>query len=239
MAAIAPTKRTMPAPRKVPGFCVQAYQKNTVTAGPPKTKKKPVGSTAVRTEFSILYGSPGFPLAVGSAGRVRWLIPVASVDYNVYLPLLFLGLREPAHPYGTCAALALRDMLDEPDCGCRVLEALPKIVFPIRQALDTGHWPIVVRTLKSLQKCATSDQMVGKALVPYYRQLLPPINKYLSIDEEVSDGLEANSRVNVMDLCAETLAVLERTGGSCAYINMKYVIPTYERAGGVPRNSCP
>ena len=34
--------------------------------------------------------------------------------------------------------------------------------------------------------------------------------------------------MNIGDLVGETLEVLERTGGEDAFINIKYMIPTYE-----------
>jgi hypothetical protein len=47
-------------------------------------------------------------------------------------------------------------------------------------------------------------------------------------DETATDGVDMNVTYNVVDLCSETLTVLERTGGPYAYANIKYVVPTYE-----------
>ena len=35
-------------------------------------------------------------------------------------------------------------------------------------------------------------------------------------------------RINLGDLIGETLELLEQTGGEDAFINIKYMIPTYE-----------
>lgn len=238
--------------RTVPGFCVQAYQKNTVTAGPkPAALATPseAGATSIdsetcaarcvplgdpQTTFAAMYGRPGFPLATVYGARFRWLVPLETIDYDVYMPAMADGLRNRPRPYGACATYGLWDMLDKDETGDRVLSALPRTVFPLRRSLDAGprDWPTVVRALKTLQKLATvgSDVRVGQALMPYYRQLLPPIGHYLRTAVHVmsTDGLNANYRYNVKDLCAETLSALEMAGGPCAFANIKYVIPTYE-----------
>ncbi|XP_050528236.1 parkin coregulated gene protein homolog [Daktulosphaira vitifoliae] len=216
--------------RIVPGFSVQAYQNNSVTSGPPKMKKKKKLLGTIKNPFSMLYGVPGFPFSTGNAGCVRWFIPLSSIDYNVYLPLLFHGIRESTYPYDNCAALALRDILDEPNCGSHVLEALPKIILPIRKALDTERWIVIIRTFMALQKIVTCDSRIGEALIPFFRYILPPFNRYLFINVEVLDDLNRkNVIVNVMDICRKTLNLLEIKGGLFAYTNIKNIIPTYEK----------
>ena len=46
----------------------------------------------------------------------------------------------------------------------------------------------------------------------------------------LNDGIEygQNKKQNLGDLISETLEVLERHGGPDAFINIKYMIPTYE-----------
>lgn len=46
----------------------------------------------------------------------------------------------------------------------------------------------------------------------------------------VGDGIDYHQRFheNVGDLIQETLEVLEKRGGPDAFINIKYMIPTYE-----------
>lgn len=247
--------------RTLPGFCVQAYQKNTMMAGPEKTtgSKRPAALAMVaatktsaaqyeetgatrcvplsdpQTTFASMYGRPGFPLTTLYGSRSRWLVPMEKVDYEIYMPVMVDGLRNRARPYGTCAAYGLWDMLDKDETGERVLSALPRTVFPLRRALDRGprDWPTVVRALKTLRRLATvgvGGSRVGMALMSYYRQLLPPIGRYMRTATHVTstDGLNPNIRYNIKDLCAETLATLNLAGGPCAFANIKYVIPTYE-----------
>jgi len=194
-------------------------------------------SSARSTAFAIAYGRLGFPLAtvhgVVDGQRLRWLVPPELVDYNVYLPVLADGLRERPMPYGACATFGLWELLACDYPGDRVLSALPQTVFPIRRALDIGSrdWPTAVRALKSLQKLSSAGRkgLVGPALVPYYRHLLSPINRYLHTNADVitNDGLDANVMYNLSSLCHDTLCVLERTGGASAYSSIKSIVPTY------------
>ena len=67
-------------------------------------------------------------------------------------------------------------------------------------------------------------------MVPYYRQLLPMLNLFKNSNKNLGDLMEYSQRkdMNLGDLITETLHVLERTGGAEAFINIKYVIPSYE-----------
>jgi hypothetical protein len=110
------------------------------------------------------------------------------------------------------------------------------------------------RTLKALQQLARSGDFIGQALVPYYRQVLPIFNIFKSKNciisypsffppqrplfslfshyfaVNVGDSIDYHQRFheNVGDLIQETLEVLEKRGGPDAFINIKYMIPTYE-----------
>lgn len=53
---------------------------------------------------------------------------------------------------------------------------------------------------------------------------------FLNISVNCGDKIDYTQRrkQNVGDLINETLELLERTGGEDAFINIKYMIPTYE-----------
>ena len=72
--------------------------------------------------------------------------------------------------------------------------------------------------------------MVGEALVPYYRQILPILNIFKNKNLNSGDGIDYSQqkRENLGDLIQETLESLERHGGEDAFINIKYMVPTYE-----------
>ncbi|XP_025416839.1 parkin coregulated gene protein homolog isoform X2 [Sipha flava] len=193
--------------RIVPPFSSQSRQPNTVVAGPPRTRscQTPIGNTA----FRRYYDRGDFMLSVDS-GRVMWKTPFEKIDYHHYLPIFFDGLREIAYPYRAVAERGAIDML--------------------KNALNTGHPDVVIATLKMIQTLVTSADMVGEALVPYYRQILPPLNVYKNLNKNTGDGIDyaQYQQEDIGDLVNNTLEILERHGGAHAFINIKYMIPTYE-----------
>jgi hypothetical protein len=76
----------------------------------------------------------------------------------------------------------------------------------------------------------SKENFIGQALVPYYRQILPILNIYKEKNKNLGDGIEYSQKnaVNIGDLIDETLEVLEQNGGDDAFINIKYLIPTYQ-----------
>ena len=57
---------------------------------------------------------------------------------------------------------------------------LPPFPGPAAEALNTKHPAVVARTLRILQLLVHSAPLVGEALVPYYRQILPTLNLFKS-----------------------------------------------------------
>ena len=61
---------------------------------------------------------------------------------------------------------------------------------------------------------------------------LPPLNTnaLMQISVNTGDGIDYHQRYqeNIGDLIQETLEILEKRGGPDAFINIKYMIPTYE-----------
>ena len=55
-------------------------------------------------------------------------------------------------------------------------------------------------------------------------------NYYKNWNKNINDKIEYNQRkkINIGDLVNETLELMELTGGEDAFINIKYMIPTYE-----------
>lgn len=48
----------------------------------------------------------------------------------------------------------------------------------ISDALNTRNKKVMCATLKVLQHLVKSGDMIGEALVPYYRQILPTLNLF-------------------------------------------------------------
>lgn len=103
-------------------------------------------------------------------------------------------------------------------------------------------------TLKVLQHLVKSGDLVGEALVPYYRQILPTLNLFKEKNGNLflhklnraftafcvlvncGDCIDYSQMrgENLADIINETLEILEKYGGEDAFINIKYMIPTYE-----------
>ena len=65
-----------------------------------------------------------------------------------------------------------------------------------------------------IQKLAQCHKYMGKALVPYYRQILPTFNLYKTKKLHLGDGMSyGRYKTNLGELVEETLDVLVDTGG--------------------------
>lgn len=150
------------------------------------------------------------------------------MDYHLYLPIFFEGLREKEEPYKFLAHEGTNELLERG--GPKILPVLPQLIIPIKKALSTKNTDILVSTLKMLQKLVLSGDMIGEALVPYYRQILPVFNLFKHKNSNLGDKIDYSQRKNenLGDLIQDTLEIFEKNGGEDAYINIKYMIPTYE-----------
>jgi len=96
--------------------------------------------------------------------------------------------------------------------------------------LNTRDPEVIAIVLKVLQQLVVSGELIGEALVPYYRQILPVLNIFKNKNTNIGDAIYygQRKRVNIGDLVQETLEVFEQHGGEDAFINIKYMVPTYE-----------
>merc|ERR1711964_437053 len=78
-----------------------------------------------------------------------------------------------------------------------------------------GDPQTITTVLKVLQVLVVSGEMVGEALVPYYRQLLPVLNMFKSKNNNLGDAFDyaQRKRLCLGDLIEETLQALEINGG--------------------------
>jgi hypothetical protein len=201
-------------------------------AEPPSPPK--AGATRRRdippTEFRRFYDRGDLPIALshGSKSQLGWKMDVAKLDYHHYLPIFFDGLREKEEPYKFMAHQGCYDLLK--GGGSKVLPTIPQLIIPLKTALNTRDPEIIASTLKVLQQLVISGDLIGEALVPYYRQILPIFNLYKTRNINMGDAIDygQRKRENIGDLIEETLQLLEIHGGEDAFINIKYMIPTYE-----------
>jgi hypothetical protein len=200
--------------------------------GPPRagaTQRRTVASS----EFRRFYDRGDMPLQIyhgSTGGKISWKVDVEKLDYHHYLPLFFDGLKEKEDPYRFLAVQGIYDMLDKG--GSKILPVVPQLIIPIKTALGSRDEDIICVVLKVLQTLVQSGDMIGEALVPYYRQILPVFNIYKQKNQNMGDAMDYSQRkrMNVGDLISETLELFEATGGEDAFINIKYMVPTYESA---------
>jgi len=114
--------------------------------------------------------------------------------------------------------------------GAKVLPVIPQLIIPIKTALNTRDPEIISITLKILQALVTCSDTIGEALVPYYRQILPIMNLFKTKNLNMGDKIDYSQRKgnNLGDLIQQTLELFEMHGGEDAFINIKYMVPTYE-----------
>jgi len=183
------------------------------------------------TEFRRFYDRGDLPLQVafdGAQRKVQWKVNFDKLDYHHYLPIFFDGIRETDEPYKFLSRQGTYDLLSKG--GSKILPVIPQLIIPIKTALNTREAEIVCEMLKILQKLVVSGKMIGEALVPYYRQILPVFNLLKNKNINLGDKIDYSQqkRRNVGDLIDETLELFEIHGGEDAFINIKYMIPTYE-----------
>jgi len=183
------------------------------------------------SEFRRFYERGDLPIQVshrGIANKVSWKVDVEKLDYHHYLPIFIDGIREKEDPYRFLAVQGTFDMLEKG--GSKILPVVPQLIIPLKKALETRDTPVIASTLKVLQTLAMSGEVVGQALVPYYRQVLPVLNIFKSKHTNMGDEMDyaQRKRLNLGELIQETLEILETHGGEDAFINIKYMVPTYE-----------
>ncbi|XP_026315471.1 parkin coregulated gene protein homolog [Hyposmocoma kahamanoa] len=217
-------------PRIVPAFTIQSMQKNTIVQPPPKCNiYEP--QPARPTMFRKSYKRGEFPVTIEftlSGKRLSWKVPIEKLDFHHYLPMFFDGLAEGNYPYSFIVEEGINDLVKKG--SYKVLACVPQIVIPIKRALETKRPAVICHALKCIQMIVTGCDKVGEALVPYYRQILPTLNLFKDRNRNIGAGIDHTSSrgENVADLIEDTLQILERYGGPDAFINIKYMIPTYE-----------
>ena len=200
---------------------------------PPSTgvfKRRPI----TPTEFRRYYIRGDIPVQIlhGTSNRVAWKGDLGSMDYHHLLPLFIDGLREKEDPYRFIAVQGSYDLIENGSVA-KVLPVIPQIILPLKKALDTRDPEIIATACKIIQALVMIDggsTKMGEALVPYYRQLLPTMNLFKRQNYNLNDAFDYKQRKRLClgDLIEETLQLCERFGGPEAFINIKYMIPTYE-----------
>ena len=209
---------------------------------PKKNKKLDFSAFAERpnppnTEFRRFYERGDLPVQIDHGGvhnRIAWKVGIDKLDFHHYLPIFFDGLREVEEPYAFLSEQGVYDMMHMG--SNKVLPVIPQLIIPIKTALNTRNKMVIVKVLnvlKALVKCDQDEQnLVGQALVPYYRQILPVLNIFIRQNHNLGDGIDygQQKRGNLGEIIMETLEEFELHGGEDAFINIKYLVPVYQSA---------
>ena len=190
------------------------------------------------SEFRRHYERGDLPIQIDHGGchnRIAWKVGIEKLDFHHYLPIFFDGLREVEMPYAFLAEQGVYDMM-QVGKG-KVVTVIPQLIIPIKTALNTRDRSVIAKVLKVLQalvKCDDDNEenLVGKSLVPYYRQILPVLNIFIRKNDNMGDAMDYGQRQqrNLGELILETLEAFERHGGPDAFVNVKYFVPIYESA---------
>lgn len=151
------------------------------------------------TSFRIYFDRGDLPIKMAylcGGEKISWTVDIEKLDYSLYLPLFFDGLSETKHPYKTYARQGVQDLLRSG--GDKIYPVIPQLIIPIKSrrllnhrlmilplkiyifsdALNTRNLDVMCITLKVLQQLVMSSDLIGQALVPFYRQLLPMFNAF-------------------------------------------------------------
>merc|ERR1711869_75658 len=179
--------------------------------GPPPTAKAFKRRPIEKTEFRKFYDRGDLPIQVQHSGignKLAWKVDVDKLDYHHYLPIFLDGIREKEDPYRFLAIQGGFDLLEKGGPGgSKILPVIPQLIIPLKVALNTRDHGIMCTTLKVLEAIVMSGDMIGEALVPYYRQLLPVFNIFKHSNANIGDLMEygQRKRLNLGDLINHTL----------------------------------
>lgn len=215
--------------RYVPAFTIESLQKGNCVIPPPRVnvfKERPPRHHRFRQN----YMRGNLPIALDPKGKkVSWKADVSKLDFHYYLPMFFEGLTETQNPYKLFAKQGIYDMLMQGGAQ-KVFPCIPQLIIPIKQALSTRNKEVMINTLEIIQHLVKTDNAIGEALVPYYRQILPSLNIFKELNVNCGDAIDESQKrgENLADVINTTLTEMETRGGEDAFINIKYLIPTYE-----------
>ncbi|EAT43689.1 AAEL004872-PA [Aedes aegypti] len=225
-----PTRCCQPL-RAVPPFSPQSVQCCTCTYGPPRIAIYRRQWPPCRSLFRKFFLRGDIPISryygPGASQRfIKWHVPPEQLDFQRYLPLFFDGRLKRF-----LTTMMMIPHLTSPNNFLSLFQllcCLPMLILPAKRALNTKDPDVIIATLRALQQLVQAGPWIGSALVPYYRQLLPIPNLFRACNVNIGDQIDFQGGNRVGDVIDETLRMLELHGGPDAYLNIKYMVPTYE-----------
>ena len=86
-----------------------------------------------QTIFKKYYDRGDLPIAVAFTGaqrKITWKLEPEFLDYHLYLPIFFEGLREAGEPYKFLAERGCGELIEKG--GNKLLPVLPQLILPIK-----------------------------------------------------------------------------------------------------------
>ena len=120
------------------------------------------------------------------------ILPIKRRSTSAWLPLFTRSIYTP----DVLLLLLLRLLLTT------TTTTPPIITAHSEEALNTRNPKVLTTMLKVLQELVESAPLVGEALVPYYRQILPVFNLFKNRNVNLGDGIyySQQKRENIGDL---------------------------------------
>lgn len=195
------------------------------SAAPPKAGATRRRANPPTSALRRAYERGDLPVAIMQSvtNKLSWKVKVETLDLAHYLPLFCDGLREVEEPYRFVAEEGVYDLLLRSPLP-KVLACVPVIVVPLKTALNTRIPSVIKRVLKILQTLVECGNLIGEALVPFYRQLLPVLAIFKNKKKNLGDAMDYRPDDGIGELIDETLEKLEVTGGPDAFVNIKYLV---------------
>ena len=211
-------------------------------AGPPKALPERPRHNPANSELRFAFERGDLPCTVlhGVKTTLKWKAPVAELDLAYYLPLFASGLREVEFPYCFLAESGFGDLLAAAG-EARAASLVPLLIAPLRAAVNTRVMTAVTRTLRALLALVQlgapeagnppDGTRVGRALRPFYRQLLPTLNLFADRHKSLGDRIDYGQRFNkdISSLVAQVLHMLDVTGGRGAHLDIMHSVPIYQK----------
>lgn len=186
------------------------------------------------TQFKKMFERGDLPCVLKHQGAklaLSWKVPIESLDLDHYLPLFVDGIRERKFPCHFISFEGAMSILQQ-GSATNITNAIRKLIIPLKEALSTKEPGTVVRALRIIKELLIVAPLAGERLVPYYRQLLPVVAIFITKRRNLGDKMDyaqAKQDWRTLDSQIEdVLRLLEQKGGEDAFINIKYMIPTYE-----------
>jgi hypothetical protein len=165
---------------------------------------------------------------------LSWMCPLHNLDYEHYLPIFMDGVRCTDNPHKFIARQGVYELIEDARGNSqRVIDCLLLLMLPLRYSLSTKNPDTILAVINILKQLCDVHPTIGPHLIPHYRQILGILNLFYGKGgKNLGDAMDYK-QFNSDDLVvpiAECLEALERTGGPNAFVNIKFMVPTYTSA---------